>query len=64
MASKGSNRVVRQRASRLVEKQAGAIGKGPQKNPTKGTRNPFTEDLKPKNPPSSDGSESSSRDDR
>ena len=63
MSSKGSNRVIRHRSSRLVEKHAGGIGKGPQKNPTKGTKNPFTENLKPEYSPSCDGSESSSRHD-
>ena len=60
MASRGSNKVTRQRPSRLVQERAGAIGKGPQKNPTKGTKNPFTQNLKPKESPSSDRSESSS----
>ena len=29
---------------------ADGIGKGPEKDPTKGTKNPFTENLKPKEP--------------
>ena len=55
MASTRSNNKTKQRWSRLDEKRAGGIGKGPQKNPTKGTQN-----LKVKEPPSSDGSGSSS----
>ncbi len=60
MASTRSNNKTKQRWSRLDEKRAGGIGKGPQKNPTKGTQNPFTQNLKVKEPPSSDGSGSSS----
>ena len=42
--------------SRSEKRASGGIGKGPQKNPTKGTKNPFTENLKVKEPPSSGGS--------
>ena len=45
--------------SEILREAADGIGKGPQKNPTKGTQNPFTENLKPKESPSSDGSSSS-----
>ena len=48
MASTRSNNKTKQRWSRLDEKRAGGIGKGPQKNPTKGTQNPFTQNLKVK----------------
>ena len=39
--------------SKLEEKRAGSIGPGYEKDPTKGTENPFTAHLKPaKNPQS------------
>lgn len=60
MASTGSNRVTRQRWSRSDEERAGAVGKGPQKNPTKGTKNPFTQNVKPRESQGSDGSGSNS----
>lgn len=39
--------------SKLEEKRAGSIGPGYEKDPTKGTANPFTAHLKPANDPQS-----------
>ena len=52
MASRASNNRTRQGWSRLDQKRAGGIGPGPQKDPTKGTQNPFTANLKVKEPAS------------
>ena len=37
--------------SKLEEKRAGSIGPGYEKDPTKGTQNPFTAQLKPAKAP-------------
>ena len=37
-------------AGRFIEESANAVGQGPQKDPTKGTQNPFTKHLKLREP--------------
>ena len=53
MAREQSTGKTREYPGRLAEKQARGIGQGPQKDPTKGTQNPLTQNLKTKEPPGS-----------
>ena len=47
MASEQRDGKAAGRWSKLEEKRAGSIGPGFQQNPDKGTKNPFTSELKP-----------------
>ena len=53
MLHAGVSRWLRRRkrvAGRFIEESANAVGQGPQKDPTKGTQNPFTKHLKLRKP--------------